>query len=547
MDNAMLNAAITIDPPQNETTLAYAPGSPERRRISSTLSEFRSQEIDIPLIIGGREVRTGRTAACIVPHDHRHRLATYHMAGLEEAALAVDAARKGSKAWAAMAWADRLAIFLKAADLIAGTHRMRINAATMLGQGKNVYQAEIDAACESADFLRFYCWNATRVFGLQPISSAGVWNQMEYRPLEGFVLAISPFNFTALGVNLAAAPALLGNTVIWKPASSAVYSAYHLMQIFHEAGLPEGVINFVPGLGSQVGPVLLKHSELTGVHFTGSTQVFREIWKTVGANIDAYRSYPRLVGETGGKDFIFVHPSADVQAVAVAMVRGAFEYQGQKCSAASRAYIPRSMWKLLKEPLLEMIGSIRVGPPEDFSHFVNAVIDRAAFDKIVGYIEYARKSPDAEIIVGGSYDDRTGYFIHPTVIVAAKPDFKTMAEEIFGPVLTVFVYDDDRYEETLRICDQTSPYALTGSIFARERQAVVTAKQLLVNAAGNFYINDKPTGAMIGQQPFGGGRASGTNDKAGTLLNLLRWVSPRTIKETFVPATDYRYPFMQSE
>jgi len=543
----MLNAAITIDPPQNETTLAYAPGSPERRRISSTLSEFRSQEIDIPLIIGGREVRTGRTAACIVPHDHRHRLATYHMAGLEEAALAVDAARKGSKAWAAMAWADRLAIFLKAADLIAGTHRMRINAATMLGQGKNVYQAEIDAACESADFLRFYCWNATRVFGLQPISSAGVWNQMEYRPLEGFVLAISPFNFTALGVNLAAAPALLGNTVIWKPASSAVYSAYHLMQIFHEAGLPEGVINFVPGLGSQVGPVLLKHSELTGVHFTGSTQVFREIWKTVGANIDAYRSYPRLVGETGGKDFIFVHPSADVQAVAVAMVRGAFEYQGQKCSAASRAYIPRSMWKLLKEPLLEMIGSIRVGPPEDFSHFVNAVIDRAAFDKIVGYIEYARKSPDAEIIVGGSYDDRTGYFIHPTVIVAAKPDFKTMAEEIFGPVLTVFVYDDDRYEETLRICDQTSPYALTGSIFARERQAVVTAKQLLVNAAGNFYINDKPTGAMIGQQPFGGGRASGTNDKAGTLLNLLRWVSPRTIKETFVPATDYRYPFMQSE
>jgi len=547
MDNAMLNAAITIDPPQNETTLAYAPGSPERRRISSTLSEFRSQEIDIPLIIGGREVRTGRTAACIVPHDHRHRLATYHMAGPEEAALAVDAARKGSKAWAAMAWADRLAIFLKAADLIAGTHRMRINAATMLGQGKNVYQAEIDAACESADFLRFYCWNATRVFGLQPISSAGVWNQMEYRPLEGFVLAISPFNFTAIGVNLAAAPALLGNTVIWKPASSAVYSAYHLMQIFHEAGLPEGVINFVPGLGSQVGPVLLKHSELTGVHFTGSTQVFREIWKTVGANIDAYRSYPRLVGETGGKDFIFVHPSADVQAVAVAMVRGAFEYQGQKCSAASRAYIPRSMWKLLKEPLLEMIGSIRVGPPEDFSHFVNAVIDRAAFDKIVGYIEYARKSPDAEIIVGGSYDDRTGYFIHPTVIVAAKPDFKTMAEEIFGPVLTVFVYDDDRYEETLRICDQTSPYALTGSIFARERQAVVTAKQLLVNAAGNFYINDKPTGAMIGQQPFGGGRASGTNDKAGTLLNLLRWVSPRTIKETFVPATDYRYPFMQSE
>jgi 1-pyrroline-5-carboxylate dehydrogenase len=450
-------------------------------------------------------------------------------------------------AWASLAWADRLAIFLKAADLIAGPHRMRINAATMLGQGKNVYQAEIDAACESPDFLRFYCWNATRLFGLQPFSSAGVWNQMEYRPLEGFVFAISPFNFTALGVNLAATPALVGNTVIWKPASSAVYSAYHLMRIFHEAGLPDGVINFLPGPGSQLGPILLKHPELAGVHFTGSTEVFREIWKTVGATVDHFRSYPRLVGETGGKDFVFAHPSADPQAVAVALVRGAFEYQGQKCSAASRAYIPKSIWKQLKELLVEMIGGIRVGPPEDFSNFVNAVIDKAAFDKIVSYIEFARKSPDAEIIVGGTYDDRTGYFIHPTVIVAEKPDFKTMVEEIFGPVLTLFVYDDDRYEETLRLCDRTSPYALTGSIFARERQAIVTAKRVLVNAAGNFYINDKPTGATIGQQPFSGGRASGTNDKAGTLFNLMRWVSPRTIKETFVPATDYHYPFMESE
>jgi 1-pyrroline-5-carboxylate dehydrogenase len=543
----MLNAAITIEPPQNETTLAYAPGSPERRGISTALSDFRSREIDIPLIIGGREVRTGRTAACIVPHDHRHRLAAYHMAGPEEAAMAVAAARQGAKAWTAMAWADRLAIFLKAADLIAGTHRMRINAATMLGQGKNVYQAEIDAACESADFLRFYCWHAVRLFGLQPISSPGVWNQMEYRPLEGFVFAISPFNFTALGVNLTAAPALLGNTVIWKPSSSAVYSSYQLMRIFHEAGLPDGVINFLPGPASQIGPVLLTHPELAGVHFTGSTAVFREIWKTVGTHIEGYRTYPRLVGETGGKDFIFVHPSADVQAVAVAMVRGAFEYQGQKCSAASRAYIPKSMWSSLKDLLPEMIGSIRVGPPEDFSHFVNAVIDRSAFDQIVGYIEFARKAPDAEIVVGGGYDDRIGYFIHPTIIVAERPDFKTMMEEIFGPVLTVFVYDDDRYEETLQVCDQTSPYALTGSIFARDRQAVVIAKQTLVNAAGNFYINDKPTGAMIGQQPFGGGRASGTNDKAGTLLNLLRWVSPRTIKETFLPATDYRYPFMLDE
>ena len=543
----MLNATVTIEAPQNEATLSYGPGSPERRRISAALSELRGQEIEIPLIIGGREVRTGRTAVCTVPHDHRHRLAVYHLAGPRETAMAVEAARDAAVAWASMDWADRLAIFLKAADLIAGSRRMRINAATMLGQGKNVYQAEIEAACESADFLRFYCWNATRLFGLQPISSAGVWNQMEYRPLEGFVFAISPFNFTALGVNLAATPALLGNTVIWKPASSAVYSAYHLMRIFHEAGLPDGVINFLPGPGSQVGPVLLKHPELAGVHFTGSTEVFREIWKTVGANIDHYRSYPRLVGETGGKDFVFAHPSADPQAVAVALVRGAFEYQGQKCSAASRAYIPKSIWKSLKELLLEMIGSIRVGPPEDFTNFVNAVIDKAAFDKIVSYIEFARKSPDAEILVGGTYDDRAGYFIHPTVIRAEKPDFKTMVEEIFGPVLTLFVYDDDRFEETLRLCDRTSPYALTGSIFARERNAIVTAKRVLVNAAGNFYINDKPTGAMIGQQPFGGGRASGTNDKAGTLLNLLRWVCPRTIKETFIPASDYRYPFMESE
>ncbi|MBI5581013.1 MAG: L-glutamate gamma-semialdehyde dehydrogenase [Deltaproteobacteria bacterium] len=543
----MLNATPAIEAPRNEDTLHYGPGSPERRRISATLSELRGKEIEIPLIIGGREVRTGRTAACSVPHDHRHRLAVCHLAGPKETAMAAEAAREAAVDWAGMAWADRLAIFQKAADLIAGPHRMRINAATMLGQGKNVYQAEIDAACESADFLRFYCWNASRLFGLQPFSSAGVWNQMEYRPLEGFVFAISPFNFTALGVNLAGSPALLGNTVIWKPASSAVYSAYHLMRIFHEAGLPEGVINFLPGPGSQMGPVLLKHPELAGVHFTGSTAVFREIWKTVGANIDHYRSYPRLVGETGGKDFVFAHPSADARALAVALVRGAFEYQGQKCSAASRAYIPKSIWKSLKESLLEMIGGLRVGPPEDAANFVNAVIDKTAFDKIVSYIEFARKSPDAEIAAGGVYDDRVGYFIHPTVIVAKKPDFKTMVEEIFGPVLTLFVYDDDRYEETLRLCDRTSPYSLTGSIFARERQAIVAAKRILVNAAGNLYINDKPTGAMIGQQPFGGSRASGTNDKAGTLLNLMRWVSPRTIKETFVPATDYRYPFMESE
>jgi 1-pyrroline-5-carboxylate dehydrogenase len=543
----MLNAIVDVAQPQNETTLDYTPGSPERGRIAETLRKLRAEELEIPLIIGGREVRTGRTAACTVPHDHGHRLATCHLAGPQEAAQAVAAARDASRHWIAMPWADRLAVFQKAADLIAGPHRMRINAATMLGQGKNVYQAEIDAVGESADFLRFYCWNAARLFASQPISGPGVWNQMEYRPLEGFVLAVTPFNFTALGVNLACAPALLGNTVIWKPASTAIYSSYHLMKIFHEAGLPDGVINFLPGPGSQLGPALLEHPDLAGVHFTGSTAVFRDIWRTVGANIDRYRSYPRLVGETGGKDFVFAHPSADPQAVAVALVRGAFEYQGQKCSAASRAYIPASLWEVVRERLVAMINDIRVGPPEDFSNFVNAVIDRAAFDQIRGYIEFARTSPDADILVGGTCDDRTGYFIHPTVIVTPKPDFKTMVEEIFGPVLTVYVYADERYEETLQLCDRTSPYALTGSIFARDRRTIAAAKQALVHAAGNFYINDKPTGAMIGQQPFGGGRASGTNDKAGTLLNLLRWVSPRTIKETFVPATDYRYPFMEKE
>jgi 1-pyrroline-5-carboxylate dehydrogenase len=543
----MMNAIVDVGQPTNEATLEYAPGSPERRRIATALQELRRQEIDIPLIIGGREVRTGRTAACTIPHDHGHRLATCHLAGPDEAARAVAAAAEAARQWAAMPWPDRLAVFQKAADLIAGPRRMLINAATMLGQGKNVYQAEIDAACESVDFLRFYCWNAARMFAFQPISGPGVWNQMEYRPLEGFVLAISPFNFTALGVNLACAPAMLGNTVVWKPAGTAVYSAYHLMKIFHDAGLPDGVINFLPGPGSRLGPALLEHPDLAGVHFTGSTAVFRDIWRTVGANIDRYRSYPRLVGETGGKDFVFAHPSADPQAVAVALVRGAFEYQGQKCSAASRAYIPQSLWGTVRESLLAMIGDIRVGPPEDFTHFVNAVIDRAAFEQIAGHIDFARTSPDAEVLIGGSCDDRTGYSIHPTVIVTSKPDFRTMVEEIFGPVLTVYLYADDRYEETLQLCDRTSPYALTGSIFARDRRIIAAARQALVHAAGNFYINDKPTGAMIGQQPFGGGRASGTNDKAGTLLNLLRWVSPRTIKETFVPATDYRYPFMGIE
>lgn len=542
----MLNAILTADPPRNEPTLAYGPGSPERGWIAAELAALRGSELEIPLLIGGREVRTGRTTAVTVPHDHGHRLAICHLAGPAEAAMAADAAAEASAAWAAMDWPDRLAVFRKAADLIAGPHRMRVNAATMLGQGKNVYQAEIDAACESADFLRFYGWNAARLFGIQPQSAEGAWNQMEYRPLEGFVLAISPFNFTALGVNLACAPAIVGNTVVWKPATTAVFAAYCLMQVFREAGLPDGVINFLPGAGAELGPALLERPELAGVHFTGSTAVFREIWKTVGGCIDRYRGYPRLVGETGGKDFVFAHPSADRDALASALVRGAFEYQGQKCSAASRAYVPQSMWKGLRDTLLEMVASIRVGPPEDFTNFVNAVIDRAAFEKIAAYIELARRSPEAEIIAGGVCDDRTGYFIHPTLIRAQTPDFRLMTEEIFGPVLTLYVYEDARYEETLRLCDRTSPYALTGSIFARDRQAIATARRLLVHAAGNFYINDKPTGAVVGQQPFGGGRASGTNDKAGTLFNLLRWVSPRTIKETFIPPTDYRYPFLES-
>ena len=540
-----MNATVRVDCPPNEVTLDYAPGSPERKRITEELKRMRHEPLEIPIVIGEREVRTGSTIEVRVPHDHGHRLAVCHTAGPEDAGRAVEAARNAAGGWAAMAFPDRLAIFRKAADLLAGPYRMRINAATMLGQGKNVYQAEIDAACESVDFLRFYCWNAARIFEMQPASSAGVWNQMEYRPLEGFVLAVSPFNFTALGVNLACAPALLGNTVIWKPASTAVVSAYVILQALREAGLPDGVINFLPGPGGRVVDPLLRSPELAGVHFTGSTDVFRSIWKTVGAAVDGYRSYPRLVGETGGKDFVFVHPSADPEAVTTALVRGAFEYQGQKCSAASRAYIPHSLWPGLRDRLREIIAGLCVGPPEDFGNFVNAVIDRPAFDRIAGHLRYARESAEAEIVIGGDCDDRTGYFVHPTVIEARSPNFRTMEQEIFGPVLSVFAYADNRFEETLQTCDRTSPYALTGSIFARDRQAIALARNALVNAAGNFYINDKLTGAVVGQQPFGGGRASGTNDKAGSMLNLLRWLNPRTIKETFVPPRDYRYAFME--
>jgi 1-pyrroline-5-carboxylate dehydrogenase len=540
----MTNAIYALQEPLNEPIYSYAPGTAERDAIASKLKELREQRTEIPLIIGGKEVHTGRTAPCIIPHDHHHQLGLFHQAGEGEVGMAVTAALDASRAWAGMPWQARLAIFKKAAELIAGPYRMLINAATILGQGKNVFQAEIDSACEMIDFLRFNTYNAHRIFAEQPRSGAAEWNQLEYRPLEGFVYAVTPFNFTAIAGNLPSAPAMLGNTVLWKPASSAVYSAYFLMKIFQEAGLPDGVINFIPGAGSKVGLLPLENPSLAGVHFTGSTGVFKQMWRTIGRNIDIYRSYPRIVGETGGKDFIFVHPSADLAAVVTAAVRGAFEYQGQKCSAASRIYVPRSQWDEFRKRLVDTIARIKTGSPEDFSNFVNAVIDAKAFKQIVNYIEQARKDGEAEIIAGGSYDDRVGYFIHPTVILALKPDYVTMQEEIFGPVLTVYVYEDDQYEETLQLCDRTSPFALTGAIFAQERQAILTAMQILRNAAGNFYINDKPTGAVVGRQPFGGGRASGTNDKAGSILNLHRWLSPRTIKENFLPPKDFRYPFM---
>jgi 1-pyrroline-5-carboxylate dehydrogenase len=543
----MSNAIYSVDPPANEPVLEYRPGSNERSRIEEELQRCRNTEMEIPLIIGGHPVKTGNLGRCIIPHDHDHQLAVFHQAGEKEVSLAIEAATSAAREWAAMDWNDRLAIFTRAANLIAGPRRMTLNAATMLGQGKNIFQAEIDSACEIIDFLRFNAFYATQIYGQQPQSGPGEWNHLEYRPLEGFVFAVTPFNFTAIGGNLPSAPAMLGNTVLWKPASSAVYSAWMLMETFMEAGIPPGVINFIPGSGAQVGNPVLASPNLAGIHFTGSTSVFQGMWKTVADNLNRYRSYPRIVGETGGKDFIFVHSSADPDAVVTALVRGAFEYQGQKCSAVSRAYLPKSLWRDLKGKLTATIGTIKVGSPEDFSTFVNAVIDQAAFDTITGYIEYAKQHEAAEIIAGGGYDCSAGYFIDPTVVLTTDPHFKTMQEEIFGPVVTIYVYADEDFEATLDLCDQTSPYALTGAIFARDRAAVASARSRLVNAAGNFYINDKPTGAVVGRQPFGGGRASGTNDKAGSILNLYRWVSPRTIKENFLPDTDYRYPFMDAQ
>ena len=543
----MANTVPHLRLPENEPILSYRPGSPERAALRAKLGELASGEIEIAPIIGGRETRTGDMAECIMPHEHGRVLARYHKAGPKEVEAAVAAAKRARTAWAAMAWEDRAAVFMKAADLLAGPFRAELNAATMLCQSKTAFQAEIDSACELIDFLRFNCCYFSRILHDQPYSPGGMWNQVEYRPLEGFVFAVTPFNFTSIAGNLPTAPAIVGNTVLWKPASTAVFSGYYFMKVLQAAGLPDGVINFLPGSGGNVGDPALASPDLAGVHFTGSTGVFQHIWRTVGANIERYRAYPRIVGETGGKDFVFVHESAPTPETATALVRGSFEYQGQKCSAVSRAYVPSNLWGDIRGRLEATCAELRMGPPDDFANFVNAVIDRTSFETIRDYIAFAKESPDAEVVIGGGSDDSRGYFIEPTVIEAKTPDFKTMVEEIFGPVLTVHVYDPAKYAETLALCDRTSPYALTGAVFATDRGAVVQAKEALVNSAGNFYINDKPTGAVVGQQPFGGGRASGTNDKAGSSLNLLRWISPRTIKETFTPPTDYRYPFMEPD
>jgi 1-pyrroline-5-carboxylate dehydrogenase len=503
------------------------------------------ERADIPLFIGGREVRTGKTAQAVMPHDHAHVLGEYHKASTAEVEQAIAAAREAQREWASWPWEDRAAIFLKAAELLATTRRATLNAATMLGQSKTAYQAEIDSACELIDFWRYNVHFAQELYEEQPVSSPGVWNQMEYRGLEGFVYAVTPFNFTAIGGNLPTSPALMGNTVIWKPASSAMMSAYYIMRLLQEAGLPPGVINFVSGDSRMISDVLLAHRDLAGVHFTGSTGVFNSMWKTIGGSMAGYRSYPRIVGETGGKDFIVAHPSADPQAFAAAAVRGAYEYQGQKCSAASRIYVPQSMWKDVRDRMVAMIADIKMGDVRDFRNFMGAVIDKKAFDSINEYLEYARGS--AKILAGGGARDERGYFIEPTLIETSEPGYRLMCEEIFGPVLTAYAYPDDKWSETLRVVDETSPYALTGAVFAQDRQAIREASAALRNAAGNFYINDKPTGAVVGQQPFGGARGSGTNDKAGSKLNLVRWVNARTVKETFSPPADYRYPFMKEE
>ncbi len=545
MSSATFAGHRRVPLPVNEPVRAYAPASPERVSLEARLDVMAGERIEIPLVIGGNELRTGATAKTVMPHDHHHVLADYHKAAPEHALQAVEAARTAHHEWAQWPFEDRASVFLKAAELLTTTWRDTVNAATMLGQSKTVFQSEIDAACESIDFWRFNVHYAQELLAEQPISDSAIWNQVEYRALEGFVFAVTPFNFTSIAANLPTAPALLGNTVVWKPASSAMFSAHYLMQLLEEAGLPPGVINLVAGDPAAISNVLLSHRDLAGVHFTGSTGVFQEIWRTIGANVADYRSYPRVVGETGGKDFIVAHPSADPVALAVAVVRGGYEYQGQKCSAASRIYVPRSLWDGVRDRIVAMIDEIAVGDVRDFRNFMGAVIDKRAFDKIRGYIETARSS--AKIVAGGTCDASKGYFIRPTLIETADPAYRTLCEEIFGPVVTAYVYDDAKWAETLQLVNGTSPYALTGAVFAQDRRAIAEATSALRYAAGNFYVNDKPTGAVVGQQPFGGARASGTNDKAGSKLNLVRWVSARTIKENFNPPRDYRYPFMGSD
>jgi len=530
--------------PYNEPVRSYAPGSPERGSLKLRIEQMRAERIEIPCIIGGKEVRTGRTKQAVMPHAKAHVLADVHHAGGDEVRQAIDAAAKAWEEWSRWPWEERAAVFLRASELLAGPWRDTLNAATVLGQSKTAHQAEIDAACETIDFLRFNVQFMTRIYAEQPTSSPGVWNRLEYRPLEGFVFAVSPFNFTAIGANLTSSPALMGNTVVWKPATTAMLSAYYLMRLFEEAGLPAGVLNLVYGDGAEIGDPVFESRDFAGLHFTGSTPVFQLMWRTIGNNIDRYRNYPRIVGETGGKDFIVAHPSADADAVAAAILRGSFEYQGQKCSAASRVYAPANLWPQLREKLAEEVATIKVGDPAEFTNFMGAVIDAKSFATQRAAIEEARSDAETEIVAGGGYDDSEGYFVQPTVIETRDPDFRLLRDELFGPLVTTYVYDEKRWDETLELIDRTAPYGLTGAIFSDDRVAILDAEQKLRYAAGNFYVNDKPTGAVVGQQPFGGSRASGTNDKAGSMWNLIRWVSPRTIKETYVPPRDYRYPFL---
>lgn len=531
--------------PQNEPVYTYAPGSPERAALKKQLSAFKSAQADIPMYIGGKEVRTGNLVDIHPPHEIKHILGHFHKGSKKEVEEAIRAAIKARGAWAAMNWENRASIFLKAAELMATKYRYHMNAATMLGQSKNAYQAEIDSACELIDFLRFNVHYLSEIYSQQPFSSPGIYNRMEYRPLEGFVLAVTPFNFTAISGNLPTSAAMCGNVVIWKPANTQIFAAQMIMRILLEAGLPDGVINLVYAEGRVIGEACFSHPDFAGIHFTGSTEVFRSMWNIIGSNIHLYKTYPRIVGETGGKDFVLVHPTADTDAVVANLIRGAFEFQGQKCSAASRAYLPSNLAEAIKHKLVEEIKTLKMGSPEDFGNFINAVIDEGSFDKISGYIEHARNTEGISFWAGGKYDKSTGYFIEPTVLETKDPHYLTMCEEVFGPLLTVFIYDENKFEETVELVDSTSPYALTGSIFAQDRNTIEEVTRKLVNSAGNFYINDKPTGAVVGQQPFGGARASGTNDKAGSILNLYRWLSARTIKETFVPATDYRYHFLK--